>query len=136
MPPPLPRGTANVIPRLFPVQFGEVRDAAPAFRQKPRGAGVRTTTEAGVCRTSVSREGESGGSVRVDADPMDRSRLAPDRQHEQREAEDDHHRRNHEREHEERIGHDDVSTQLSFTLKFRVTESTNGVAVPFSTSGA
>ena len=78
----------------------------------------------------------SGGSERVDTDPVGRPRLAPHREDEEREAEHDHHRRNHEREHEERIGHDDVSTQLSFTLKFRVTESTNGVAVPFSTSGA
>ena len=29
-----------------------------------------------------------------------------------------------------------VPTQPCFTLKFKVTESTNGVAVPFSTSGA
>jgi hypothetical protein len=55
---------------------------------------------------------------------------------EQREADEDHHRWNHEREHEQRIGHASVLSQPSFTVKFRVTERTNGVAVPFSTSGA
>ncbi len=89
-----------------------------------------------MCRTSVSEEGVSGGSERVDADPVDRLRLAPHGEDEQREADEDHHRWNHEREHEQRISHGSVLSQPSFTLKFRVTERTNGVAVPFSTSGA
>jgi len=93
------------------------------------------TTEAGVCRASVSVKEVSGGSVRGGSGPVDGPRLAPHREDEEREAEDHHHGRNHEREHEERVGHG-RSTQPSFTLKFRVTESTNGVAVPFSTSGA
>jgi len=67
---------------------------------------------------------------------MSDPRLAPHGEDEQREADGDHHGWNHEREDKERVGHGGVPTQLSLTLKFRVTESTNGVAVPFRTSGA
>ena len=88
-----------------------------------------------MCQASVNQEGVTWWLVRVDADPVHGPCFAPHREGEQREAEDDDDGRHHEREHEERIGHGSVA-QPSFTLKFRVTERTNGVAVPFSTSGA